>query len=233
MVVPFFSDDNAMEFFQGVSTWTDPLGDLMPSPLRPLLRVPVTVWLRMGDATTLARAQDDIARANMLYNINHAGVRFDAVFNDVSGNVQAGNVITNNFGCSAAENTALTGSAFFTAGRINIYYVNRAFTGFNCIAVRNIIFVGTIANDQTLAHEIGHSFSLGHTNGLAGIPLDNVMIGGGANRTNFTEGQDFRMNLNPTSTLNANGVRTGPTRTCADGTTSNTCPALTVNATIK
>jgi hypothetical protein len=228
--VSVFSDDNAMEFFPNVNIWTDPLGDVLPSALHPLLHVPVRVWLRMGDAATLARAQADIANANLLFNTNHAGVQFDATFTNVSNNAQAAAVITNTFSCLPAENTALTGSAFFAANTINVYYIDVAFTGFNCTAVRNIIFVGTTSNNQSLAHEIGHSFSLGHTNTVAGIPATNVMIGGGAGRTNFTEGQDFRMNLNPTSTLNTNGVRTGPTRTCADATTSAACPALTLNA---
>ena len=124
----------------------------------------------------------------------------------------------------------MQGSAFFTANQLNVYYVNGAFTGLNCIADRNIIVIGTTANNQTLAHEFGHAYSLGHTNNLAGFGANNVMVGGGASRTHFSEGQDFRMNVNPTSALNANGVRTGPTRTCPDATTSQNCPALALDA---
>lgn len=233
--VAVFSDDNQMELRENVTAWTDAAGDLLPIPLRPILVVPVQVWLRMGGAATLARAQADIANANLLYNTNNAGISFNATFTDVSANAAAGAVITNGFSCQAAENTALTGSAFFTPGRINVYYVDRAFTGFNCTAVRNIMFIGTTSNNQSLAHEIGHSFSLSHTNidgtvnPQAGFSAQNLMIGGGAMRTNITEGQEFRMNVNATSTLNTNGVRTDATRNCPDATSSDQCPNLSLD----
>ena len=127
----------------------------------------------------------------------------------------------------------LTSSTFFTAGRLNVYYVNGAFTGLMCTANPNVIVIGTTANNQTLAHEFGHSFSLNHTNTAAGFPSDNVMIGGGSNRTHFSVGQAFRMNVNAGSALNTNGVRVGITRNCPDGTTSTTCPALSLDATPK
>lgn len=231
--VAILSDDNAMELISPVRRWTDPLGDVLTVNMRPLLQMPVTVWLMIPGQATLNRAQADIANANLLYNSNNAGISFNATYTDVSGNANAANVITNNFGCNAAEITALTGSAFFTPNRINVYYIDRAFTGFNCIAVRNIVFIGTTSNNQSLAHEFGHSMSLGHTNGLAGFTPQNLMIGGGAGRTNITDGQAFRCNVNATSTLNTNGVRTGITRNCPDGTTSTTCPALTLNITPK
>jgi hypothetical protein len=57
------------------------------------------------------------------------------------------------------------------------------------------------------------------------------MWGGGVGRTAFTEGQCFRMTLNPGSMLNVNGVRTvGPTRTCADATISGACPWVALDA---
>ncbi len=231
--VAILSDDNAMELITPVNSWTDATGNRLTVNMRPMLVAPVSVWIMIGGAATLTRAQNDIANANLLYNTNNAGISFNATFNDVSANPAAATVITNGFGCLTAEITALTGSAFFTPGRLNVYYINRAFTGFNCIAVRNISFIGTTSNNQSLAHEFGHSFSLGHTNGLAGFSAQNLMIGGGAGRTNITDGQSFRSNINPTSTVNTNGVRTGITRTCADGTTSTTCPALNLDVSPK
>jgi hypothetical protein len=61
------------------------------------------------------------------------------------------------------------------------------------------------------------------------MPATNIMNGSGLARNSFTEGQCFRVNVNPGSALNANGVRTGPTRTCVDGAVSATCPALTLD----
>jgi hypothetical protein len=67
--------------------------------------------------------------------------------------------------------------------------------------------------------------SLDHTNGNAAFPATNVMIGGGANRTHFSDGQSFRLNAQCSSTINVNGVRNAPTRNCADTIAGNvTCP---------
>ncbi len=229
--VAVFSDDDAMQLVTPVNAWTNSLGDVLPVDLTPnLLQAPVNVRLLRSGA--LATAQGDIANANLLYNTNHAGIAFNATFTDLSSNTTAVNLIGTNSAnmCTGAWLNAVTTSAFFTPNQLNVYYVNGAFTGLNCIFNRNIIVIGTTANNQTLAHEFGHSFSLGHTNGVPGFGTNNVMIGGGAGRTHFSEGQDFRMNVNANSTINANGVRTGPTRNCPDGTTSNTCPALSLDA---
>ncbi|HWN11156.1 MAG TPA: hypothetical protein VNO50_18095 [Pyrinomonadaceae bacterium] len=237
--VAVFSDDNAMKLVTPVNSWTDPVTDTLPVNLDPILDAPVSVWLV---TPALARAEGDLANANLLYNSNNVGISFNPTFQDVSGNATAINAITSqgttlDIICGNGNN--IQASAFFTPNRLNVYYVNSAFTGGNCVSFRNIIFIGTTANNQSLAHEIGHSFSLspsasgGHTNGLAGFDGTNIMQGGGAGRTHFSEGQAFRMNVNATSTLNVNGVRTGTTRTCAPLTTSNICPRLALNATPK
>ena len=237
--VAVFSDDNAMKLVTPVNSWTDPVTDILPVNLDPMLDAPVSVWLV---TPAQARAEGDLANANLLYNSNNVGISFNPTFQDVSANQTAIDAITSqgtalNIICGNGNN--IQASAFFTPNRLNVYYVNSAFTGGNCVSFRNIIFIGTNANNQSLAHEIGHSFSLspsdsgGHTNGLAGFDATNIMQGGGAGRTHFSEGQAFRMNVNTNSTLNVNGVRTGTTRTCAPLTTSNICPRLAINATPK
>ncbi|HKO55427.1 MAG TPA: hypothetical protein VJ276_06075 [Thermoanaerobaculia bacterium] len=233
--VSVFSDDNAMSFQTNVTTWTNTAGDVHNVNLQPILVAPITVWIAMAGAT--ARAQNDVANANLLYNRNNVGVQFNATFTDVSANQNAVNTIGGAAGdCATAG--ALGGTAFFTAGRINIYYVNGAFTGVNCAANRNISFIGTTANIASLPHEIGHAYALrpsasgGHTNGLAGFGNDNIMFGGGpATRDQFSVGQAFRINVSDISQLNLNGTRAGTTRTCAPLTVSNLCPALALDAT--
>jgi hypothetical protein len=44
-------------------------------------------------------------------------------------------------------------------------------------------------------------------------------------REHFSLGQAFRQNVNCASTINANGVRSGPVRSCAEGVAS-PCPEL-------
>jgi hypothetical protein len=236
--VAVFSDDDSMRFPTNVNAWTNNTGDLLPVNMTPdRLMAPVTVWLARANAQPIA--QGDIANANLLYNTNNVGIGFNPTFNNVAGNPNAVTTINNSIGCNNLG--ALQGSAFFTANRLNVYYVggaNGAFTGVNCNANRNIQLVGTTANNQTLAHEFGHSMSLGHTNGVAGFPLTNVMIGGGAARTHFSEGQGFRLNVHCSSTINTNGVRAGePTRNCNNTIAGNVtcaaadahCPALALD----
>ncbi|HZI67004.1 MAG TPA: zinc-dependent metalloprotease family protein [Thermoanaerobaculia bacterium] len=233
--VAVFSDDDAMRLVPNVNVWTNSLGDLLPVDLTPnRLMAPLSVWVTRAGAAATAAA--DVANANLLYNANNAGIGFAVTTQDLSGNQNA--VTTIGTGCANAA--AVQASAFFTPNRLNVYYVDSAFTGVNCGLNRNIQYVGTTANNQTLAHEFGHSFTLGHTNGLAGFALANVMMGGGQNRTHFSEGQSFRMNANCFSTLNGNGVRAGPVRNCPDSLAGNCpagtdahCPALATDVTPK
>jgi hypothetical protein len=218
--VAVFSDDDAMRLVEGVGAWTNLLGDTLNVNLTPdRLMAPVDVWLARPGA--LGTAIGDINNANLLYNSNNAGIGFSPTFRLVSGNPAAVTAI----GTGCANAPGLLGSAFFTPGRLNVYYVNGAFTGVNCGASRNIQYIGTTANNQSLAHEFGHSMSLDHTNGDPSFPVTNVMVGGGAGRTHFSDGQSFRMNAQCSSTLNVNGVRAGPTRRCNSTIGGNvTCP---------
>lgn len=229
--VSVFSDDNAMSFQTNVSTWTNAVGDLHTANLRPILTAPVTVWIALAGAGP--RAANDMANANMLYNVNNVGVRFAATFNDVSGNPNAVNTI----GTGCANAGGLAGTAFHTNNAINLYYVNGAFTGVNCGANRNVNYIGTTANLGSTPHEIGHAYGLipsgsgGHTNGLPGFGNNNIMWGGGpATRNHLSVGQAFRINVSNISRLNLNGTRAGTTRTCAPDTVSNLCPALAIDS---
>lgn len=230
--VSVFSDDNAMSFEPNVTTWTNATGDLHQVALQPILQVPVSVWLANGAAA--ATATNDMANANLLYNQNNVGVQFVPTFNNVSGNPTA--VATIGTGCASAA--AVLASGFFTVNTLNAYYVNSAFTGVNCGASRNVNYLGTTANLGSLPHEFGHAFGLrpsasnGHTNGVPGFGNNNIMWGGGpGTRNQFTTGQAFRINTDTTSMLNANGNRTGATRTCLPNVTSNTCPNLALDST--
>ncbi len=230
--VSVFSDDNAMSFEPNVTTWTNATGDLHQVNLQPILQVPVSVWLANPGA--LATATNDFANANLLYNQNNVGIQFVPTYNNVSGN--AGAVATIGTGCGSAA--GVLGSAFFTTNTLNAYYVNSAFTGVNCGANRNLNYLGTTANLGSLPHEFGHAYGLrpsasnGHTNGVPGFGNNNLMWGGGpGTRNQFTAGQSFRINTDTTSMLNANGDRTGPTRTCLPNVTSNICPNLALDPT--
>lgn len=233
-----FSDNNAMAMVSPVTVWTNAAGDILPVNLGPILQAPVNVWLALAGSGP--QATTDVAQANFLYNSNNTGIAFNATQQNVSGNAAALAAIGGAAArCTAAQLAILQGSAFYVANQLNVYYINGAFTAGNCVADRNVVYVGTAANIASLAHEFGHSFSLfgnaatgGHTNGLAGFGNNNIMWGGGpATRNRFSIGQAFRFNVDVNSSLNVNGVRTGPTRTCQALTTSATCPALALDST--
>jgi hypothetical protein len=223
--VAVFSDDDAMKLVENVTAWTNLLGDTLNVKLSPnRLMAPVSAWI--ARPSSLGIAGGDLDNANLLYNSNNAGIGFASTITDVSSNAAAVSIINNSDGC--VNLAALQASGFFTPGRLNVYYIDRAFTGFNCNANRNIQYVGTTANNQTLAHEFGHAMSLGHTNSTPGFPVNNVMVGGGSARTHFSDGQSFRLNTHCSSTLNANGTRSGPLRNCGSTISGNVaCPVGT------
>ena len=222
-----FSDDNAMEFISPVTIWTDPIGDTLSAALDPLPTIPVTVWIMRGPlANTQTRVNNDMARANQLYNTMNCGIGFGPVtIQDATADPDTAGLL--NAACGQAAN--LRNRIGFTANQLNVYYLNDpGARGWHC--GNNTLIVGAGADNESLAHEFGHALSLGHTNSISCMSGTNLMVTGGTGRDNITEGQCFRCNLNPSSDLNELGVRTGTTRTCADATTSNQCPDLCLDA---
>src|SRR3990172_4417709 len=184
------------------------------------------------------RASADLARARQLYNTMNTGIGFDydpaSDLEIVSDPTQIATIVATVNGVVSSglcSTGAITGDAFIhRSGRLNVYYAT--VTGLNGFECDNggVIVMFTTANNETLSHEIGHALDMRHY--AAGS--DNIMWAVGiAGRSNFTIGQAFRMNLNPGSALNVFGPRSGPTRSCADGAVTNTCPDITLDATPK
>jgi hypothetical protein len=242
--VTVFSDDDATVFVNTVSpAWSNGFGDNVTVDLSdPLYEVPLTIWIVTSDATTQAayeaRAAADVARARQLYNTLNTGIGFEyepasdlEIVSDpgaVSTIVTTANGVVSSGLCSTG---AITGDAsIHRSGRLNVYYATvSGLNGFEC-DTGGVIVMFTTANNETLSHEVGHAFGLGHY--TAGS--DNIMWGVGIlGRNNFTLGQAFRMNLNPGSALNVFGPRSEATRNCADSAISDTCPDITLDVTPK
>lgn len=222
--VAVFSDDDAMKLLENVGAWTSRPVDALQVPLKPdRLMAPVRVWLVRRDAKTFASESVDVA--NFFYNANNAGIGFDASGRqDVSRNPAATQATAN--GCT--DLAGLTASEFFVPGRLNVYFVDQATTGFACAKNRNVMFVGTLANHSTLAHEFGHAMSLPDVESTnIGFTNQNVMFEQGGVRKVLSEGQLFRASVHCGSMLNLNGVRAPgePKRNCPNAFDGELCPS--------
>lgn len=234
-----FSDDNAFAAIAPSTQWTPQTGDEQKFNLQPRLVVPVTVWIVQAGA--LERAQADIALANELYNTQHVGIMLDAVFTDVS-NDNAATDLLNVMRCE--DNANIRASKFFAQGRLNLYYSEQVLgsnggevRGRACFLSNNEDMVGVagIAVPETVAHEVGHSCTLRHPDddGVVYDSPTNLMISGGVNRDNITEGQAFRVNMNINEDNHNNVLRRlgliPGARNCEENTISAECPDVTLD----
>ena len=240
--VAVLSTNNAM----GLATpvWTDGAQDERSVDLKPVVEVPVSVWIVNPAAAD--EAIDHIANANFLFQKNKVGVQFDPKYRRVSGEavatIEEGFKIREDNTYRCLNIRQIQRSGFYDRKTLNVYYINQAATGRNCAITRgggdgNITFIGTVANRATLAHEFGHAFGLrpGDDGGHADDDdTGNIMNAGGTSRRHlFTAGQVFRMNTHDDewggTMLIKNGQRRGPVRKCPPLTTSASCPALMTN----
>lgn len=222
--IAIFSEGNAMLLESPVNTWTNGVGDIHTAILKPVIDVPVSIWVK--DDATAAKARIHLDNANDLYRKNRVGVRFAPAIrkvSDVSTDSSAFAIISN--GIRRTENDlecqnlgAIEGREFHTRDALNVYYVDDGFTGRNCAILAtppvctrdatafprgdgNITFLGSGATSTTLAHEFGHAFGLrprdcgAHTDIVPGFDEKNIMFPqGGDERVSFSLGQVFRMN---------------------------------------
>jgi hypothetical protein len=249
-----FSQNSAMQWLENVTAWTDATGDRVDVNLVPRWQVPVTIWVVRGPFTTAINtgvgdhAAANVQRATDLYGSMNCGLTIQETITDATANPQAPSQLRRR--CS--DGPALRAAIGFTANRVNVYYVAEVLKegeetlvrGASCGLVlpsptaedRNTILVSANHMDgESLAHELGHAFSLRDRNTTASpgapsyLPNTNLMAGGGVTRDSLTEGQCFRINASPLSALNRNSIRVGPTRICDDPVASATCPALSLD----
>ncbi len=140
----------------------------------------------------------------------------------------------------------------YTPKVINVYYVTlvdaeqegqglaRAVW---CDEFPDIIAIGVTAVDETLAHELGHAFTLDHINDWASPYCDNtgsdsnhpclfdegnLMYKGGRARQHLTEGQVFRVFFNDDSALNSI-YQVGPGAKVRSGGSRRLCETILKN----
>jgi hypothetical protein len=228
--IAVFARDNAAQFDSPFDPWTASANDSATVAMSPhgLLAVPVIVWTLSGaptDATVHA------SRADTVYNTMQGGIAFQIDSRDVRGKSS----ITE----AACGNLSTLKTAFKPIPqRLNVYYVERVKTtqmiggvpytfevdGVWCDNDPDIVLIGDY-HEETLAHELGHAFSLPDAD--PPLPVTNVMYGHPIHRDSLTTGQVYWVTVNTASALNRNIVRTGPTHPCADAVNGTPfCPAL-------
>lgn len=213
--------------------WKDSPGDVETVDLTGGLRtVPVVLWvtkdmLDNGEAIR-GKAEDDLQNTSLLYNVNRVGLAFSNIIREPWKDDGIPWTDTRWSWCN------LPTTHFAQPDTINVYYVlsNGMMTdkGEHCHATDwNLVYIS--ANNRsptTLAHELGHAFSLEHsgqaiyasyptTDLLADqAPLleDNIMWKGSANRATLSLGQAFRINIDSNSALWKNKVWTHAVRAC-------------------
>jgi hypothetical protein len=231
-----FSVDDAVLRDMGASgvIWSDQPGETRPVTLHPRIEVPVVIWLAAStvvvkdddgnDKEVAVRdlAERDVQFATVWYNLSRAGVRFVPTVRNVASDAAAVTAIGTI--CDSRvlpQNTQSANDlAMFAPETLNVYYVAHmgdGFRGYHCyyppyVVSANMIYVdATIRSPSTLAHELGHAFSLQHVNSdiFTGFEPDNLMWDGEDNveRRRFTLGQAYRVNLEELSMVNQNHPR--------------------------
>lgn len=155
---------------------------------------------------------------------------------------------TTAFNCEKHAN--LIKNAGYKPKALNIYYVTLVDSDAEglaravwCDAVPDVIAIGVSSVDETLAHELGHAFTLDHINNWASPDCDstgtnpnalclfdegNLMYGGGRGRQYLTEGQVFRVFFNYNSALNKI-YKLGPGKTVRSGEPKRFCETIVKN----
>ena len=195
--------------------------------------IDLTVWM-IEPPSAERQAQVTAARAkvNQIWNTERMGTRING-FQVVDKTADPAGPAFQEFTCGlAADMHARIG---FIPGRVNLYYVNTVDFG-NGPATTNGVFcgdntiaLGRFASDHLAAHELGHSFNLQHVF-PPNFDETNVMHNASDTRQFFTEGQTFRANVDPVSSINATynlrpGLATRPCDPFLESATDD-CPAL-------
>jgi len=201
--------------------------------LRDQIRVPITFWVLSAPFNTnQTRANNFWFAMQTTYWPERVGLLFTpTTVRDATANANRSKYLAFTCGASNANMTKIQTDIGFDAGRINVYLVDSVdgstSRGNACQIGGPFVAIASTAGSDLLSHEIGHDLALTHIDDLtSSFDTTNVMHSASNSRAFLTEGQLFRMHLQPASAINATyGVRPGQTtRDCPRDTVSTTCP---------
>lgn len=209
-----FSRGNAV-IHSAETSWT--AGSDVVGRFQTAWRVPAVVQVWVDVSVSQARAHTDLSIANYLFDRNRSGI---LLYPDIE--AWPPTVLLPNLpeACTPAGLEHIRSIAY-EPGILNVYYTTQPVTAHNCMADRNVIFVGTTADLVALTHAIGHSYSLSNR---APSSRDIMSHVGGVLRDHFYLGESFRMSIDRDSTLNSNGQRGDITHDCHPHLGDDHCP---------
>jgi len=230
-----FAEGNAMNVQTNVGAWTDSSGDVLPMTMTPELAVPLNLFIMSGDfdthdeATREARAKNDVARATQIFSGAECGMGFSVGLtkDERSANFSA-DLLTAECTGNVARFNAIDPALTSKPG-VKVFYVDgpSGLQGQMCVDGQTAVIIITVSStNETLAHELGHAFWLGHANGSPGMLADNLMMSPASNPGALTLGQCYRANINQESVVNKSGFRSGLTRSCPDAAGGSECLTL-------
>jgi hypothetical protein len=224
--------------------WTSG-SDTVPLTFANEIQISITVWIIDAPFAT----QQKLAASHCASAVSYwTGERMGVVFapggcdirdaTSIAGVSQFSGPSARSFQCGDDEQRLQTPIPP-VAGRINVYVVHSVIalpatgTGAGTTCGRSdFVVLGSTVIDGTFVHEMGHTFSLIHIDGLPNFDATNFMRSVSTTRAYFSEGQLFRAHFTPAvpadqqpgSALNSvyNARPSQPTRDC----TKDPCPVL-------
>jgi hypothetical protein len=193
----------------GSVNWTDS-AESVEVTLRDEIPISLVVWVLSGDSATMRYlALDAIQTTNEIWEAERMGIRITSV--DYRYRADPVYAIPDSL-LSIQQSDwnkihALKSVVGYEYGQINIYYVdnvsNNPRRGSGKSGDSALVILGSLARPALLAHELGHTFRLVHTNHLPEFDSTNVMHSASDKRRYLTEGQIYRVYVDSRSALNA------------------------------
>lgn len=220
-----FREEHAVERLASLPVTSNPRDVICADAEPPIRSASVRVWVLKtkndSDSATQRksrRARADVARAHHLFNTRRCGVVFHATL--TVGTLAKSDLVYAD--CDQIDDLLRDVTPAPDPRAFNVFYTTgRGEKGWWC-PDSGAAIVTRAADNETLAHEIGHAYALQHF----GDGYDNVMVSGSYIRTEMTAGQCFRVNFDRRSllALEDGGARTLPL--CDDSAMTRECPTV-------